>query len=230
MPNLPAALPPAERTVGQVVAETIRFYGANFWRVLPLGLPLAIAREIVLGHRINTQIPLLCLLAPLFSAGFVYASMLVLDAHPSRKRTLFAFAVGMLVWIPAPVLLLAYDIPALAWLALFGLAVPVALNEALGFRDTLVRARRLATADYVHELGSLCALLIVVVLSAGTMAALLHGSAEAARRVAAFLALLVLSPMLFVGPALLYFDQAARVGSSRAGRRKIRQRAGSDSR
>ena len=51
MPNLPVALPPAERTVGQVVAETIRFYGANFWRALPLGLPLAIMREIVLGHR-----------------------------------------------------------------------------------------------------------------------------------------------------------------------------------
>jgi hypothetical protein len=58
------------------------------------------------------------------------------------------------------------------------------------------------------------------VLAAGTMAALLHGQAEAARRVAAFLSLLVLGPMLFIGPALLYFDQTARVGTSRSDRRR----------
>jgi hypothetical protein len=220
VPNLPAALPPGERTVGQVVAETIRLYGANFWRALPLGLPFAAMREILLGHRISTEIPILCAMAPLFSAAFVYASLLVLDANPTRRRVLFAFVVGVIVWIPAPVLLLVYVIPAFAWLALFGLAVPVAINETLGFRETLRRARRLATADYVHALGSLCALLIVVVLAAGTMAALLHGQAEAARRVAAFLSLLVLGPMLFIGPALLYFDQAARLGAPRSGRRR----------
>ena len=41
MPELPAALPPAERTVGQLIAETIRAYGDNFWRALPLGIPIA---------------------------------------------------------------------------------------------------------------------------------------------------------------------------------------------
>jgi hypothetical protein len=222
MPRLPAALPPAERTVGQVVAETIRLYGANFWRALPLGLPFALMREVLLGHSITTEIPILCAMAPLFSAGFVYASLLVLDAHPPRRRVFFAFVVGIIVWIPAPVLLIVYVIPAFAWLALFGLAVPVALSETLGFRETLRRARQLATADYVHALGSLCALLIVVVLAAGTMAALLHGQAEAARRVSAFLSLLVLGPMLFIGPALLYFDQAARIGTTRSGRRRPR--------
>jgi hypothetical protein len=220
MPNLPVALPPAERTVGQVVAETIRIYGANFWRALPLGIPFAIMREVLLGHSIRTEIPILCAMAPLFSAAFVYASILVLGDRPPRRRVLFAFVVGVIVWIPAPVLLIIYVIPAFAWLALFGLAVPVAIHETLGFRETLRRARQLATADYVHALGSLCALLIVVVLAAGTMAALLHGQAEAARRVAAFLSLLVLGPMLFIGPALIYFDQAARIGTSRAERRK----------
>ena len=38
VPELPAPLPPAERTIGQVIAETIRAYGANFWRALPLGV------------------------------------------------------------------------------------------------------------------------------------------------------------------------------------------------
>src|SRR3954468_13753918 len=35
----PAALPPETRTVGQLVAESIRFYGDHFWPVLALGLP-----------------------------------------------------------------------------------------------------------------------------------------------------------------------------------------------
>ena len=43
MPELPPPLPPGERTVMQLVAETIRLYGDNFWRALPLGLPLAVA-------------------------------------------------------------------------------------------------------------------------------------------------------------------------------------------
>ena len=46
MPELPPPLPPETRTVGQLVAETIRAYGNSFWRVLPLGLPLAIADQL----------------------------------------------------------------------------------------------------------------------------------------------------------------------------------------
>ena len=49
MPSLPTALPPEERTVGQVVAETIRFYGAHFWRALPLGLPPATINNTLLS-------------------------------------------------------------------------------------------------------------------------------------------------------------------------------------
>ena len=40
---------------------------------------------------------------------------------------------------------------------------------------------------------------------------LLHGQANATARIAAFLADLVISPLILVGAALLYFDQAARV-------------------
>ena len=42
--ELPPPLPPAERTVGQVVAETIRAYGDSFWRV-------AAARAAARGRR-----------------------------------------------------------------------------------------------------------------------------------------------------------------------------------
>jgi hypothetical protein len=217
MPELPPPLPHAERTVGQLVAETIRLYGDNFWRALPLGLPLAVSTQVGTGHGINTQIAVLCLFAPVFSAAFVDASVLVLDLSPPRSRIVLAWALGTLIWIPAPVLLRAYLIPSLAWLAFWGLAVPALLREGGGARRAMRRARRLATADYVHALGALCALLLVVELSAGVLSALLHGQGEATRRSAAFLALVVLSPMLYLGSALLYLDQAARVvGSDRS--------------
>jgi hypothetical protein len=218
MPELPPPLPPGERTIGQLVAETIRAYGNDFWRILPLGLPLAVSWQLILEHRINAQIAILWAFAPFFSAAFVAASVLLLHLGPERRELLRAWAIGIAVWLPAPVLLRAFVLPALAWLAFYGLAVPVSLGEGLGFRAALGRARRLAAADYVHALGSLCTLVIVVFLSAGVMFALLHGQAEATRRVASFLSLLVLSPLLVVGSVLLYGDQVARIGSRRRGR------------
>ena len=70
---------------------------------------------------------------------------------------------------------------------------------------------RLARADYVHALGSLATLVIVFVLTRLVLLLLLHGQANATARIAAFLADLVISPVILVGAALLYFDQAARV-------------------
>ena len=47
--DLPAPLPPGERTVGQLVAESIKLYGERFWRVLPLGLALALVDQVSFG-------------------------------------------------------------------------------------------------------------------------------------------------------------------------------------
>ncbi len=77
MPELPAALPPAERTVGQLVAETIRAYGGNFWRVLPLGIPIAVSSQISLGYDANVQTVVLFAFGPLISLAYVYACHLV---------------------------------------------------------------------------------------------------------------------------------------------------------
>jgi hypothetical protein len=213
--ELPRAAPPGERTIGQLVAETIRFYGDNFLRALPLGLPLAVVTQLTAHHETNTQIAVLCVAAPLFSLAFIGAIRLVSEARP----TVLAFLLGVLVWFPAPVLLRAFVVPALAWLALFGLAVPAAMIERLGFRASLARARRLALADYVHALGSLCALVIVFTVTAATLVVLLHGQADATVRIAGFLTVVVLSPLLYLGTALLYYDQAARVGSREPGQR-----------
>ena len=72
-----------------------------------------------------------------------------------------------------------YVLPALAWLALFGLAVPAAAHERLGFRDALARGRRLAAADYVHALGSLCALAIVYFVTRAMLGCSCYGQADA---------------------------------------------------
>ena len=215
MADLPPPLPPGQRPVGQLVAEAMRLYGANFWRAIPLGIPLAVATEVNLGRSINVQIAVFAICAPLFSAAFVRASQIAFGLTPPRRRIVFAWLVGTLVWLPAPPLLRLYVLPGLAWLAFWGLSVPVAVREGLGFKATLGRARRLAIADFAHALGSLCTLVLVVGLSGVFLSALLHSQGEATRRTAAFLAPFVLSPLLYLGSALLYFDQSARVGSGR---------------
>ena len=208
----PVALPPAERTIGQLVAESIRFYGDHFWDCLVLGLaPAAVA---VVFKNVSREIQLL--LAPtlsgaLISAAFVRGSVLVLGATPSRRRLIAAWLLGWLVFAPVPFLVLAFVLPGLLWLAALGLVVPVVVAEAIPLRAALPRAWRLARADYLHALGSLFTLGIVVVLSQSVLVFILRGFGGTAESVALFLASIVLSPLLFVGTALLYVDQAARL-------------------
>ncbi|HZQ03228.1 MAG TPA: hypothetical protein VFA88_04320 [Gaiellaceae bacterium] len=212
MPELPPPLPPGERTVGQLVAETIRAYGASFWRALPLGVPFAAATQIGIGHSADFQTLALLALAPVVALAYVAACRLVVGGRPSAT----AYAVALVLFLPVPFLARLYVLPALAWLALLGLAVPAAMLEGGGVRRALRRAVRLASADYVHALGSLCALAIVVVLSELTLIGLLHSQGRAGARAAHALADLVLTPLFYLGGALLYADQAARLGSSGA--------------
>ena len=210
---LPAALPPAERTVGQLVAESIRFYGDHFARSLLLGIAPAVLVVVVGAHASKVLVLLLAptLTAALASASYVGASVLVLGRRPSNRRLVVAWLVGWLVFIPAPFLVFAFILPALAWLAAFGLVVPVLVIEDIGPRAALARAWQLARADYVHALGSLATLAIVGLLTQGMLAFLLRGSGGTALSTAFFLANVVISPLLFIGSALLYVDQAARV-------------------
>jgi len=54
---------------------------------------------------------------------------------------------------------------------------------------------------------------------------LLRSQADATVRVAIFLADVVLSPLLFLGAAIVYVDLVARIGLTRDERRKLRQAA-----
>ena len=210
----PPPLPPEERTVGQLVAESIRFYGEQFWRVLPLGLAVAVLDQASLGQSRSVQIAVLVVGSPLLTLAYLRAALLVAPESTAvpRRAYVTALVTGVIVFLPAAALFGWFALLAVAWLAAFGLVVPVAVHERTAFRETFRRARELAFADYVHAAGSLATLTIVFFLTRLMLFFLLRGQGDVAGRVAAFLTDLVLSPLLFVGSALLYLDQRARVG------------------
>jgi hypothetical protein len=208
----PAALPPETRTVGQVIAESIRLYGESFFRCIVLGVPPAL---LTLGgehlSRLQSLVLTPTLGGALLTASYVYACIVILELQPTRTRALRAWFVGWLVFVPAPFLLIGFVLPALAYLSAFGLVVPVLLVEPLGVRAALARAWKLARADYVHVLGSLAAVAIIVLLCQGVLAFLLRGAADQALEAAIVIASAVISPLIFIAAALLYVDQTARV-------------------
>jgi hypothetical protein len=212
VPELPSPLPPEERTVGQLVAEAIRFYGERFWQVLPLGLAVAVLDQASFGQPHAVLIAVLVAGAPLVTLVYARASLLLAPEPAPLRAKVTALAAGVIVFLPAAALFGWFALLAIAWLAAFGLVVPVALYERTAFRETFRRARELGFADYVHAAGSLATLVIVFALTRLMLFFLLRGQSDVAGRAAAFLADLVLSPLLFVGAALLYFDQRARVG------------------
>jgi hypothetical protein len=208
----PAALPPETRTVGQLVAESIRIYGESFVRCLAIGVPSAALT--VLGAHISRSLALVLtptLYGALLSAAYVYAATIVLERRRSFRRLAVAWGAGWLAFVPAPFLLVGFVLPAVAWLAAVGLVVPVLVVEDLGVRASFRRAWQLARADYVHALGSLATLAILVLITQGVLAFIIRGAANEALQTAFALSSLVISPLVFVGAALLYLDQAARV-------------------
>jgi hypothetical protein len=214
--ELPPPLPPETRTVGQLVAEAVRFYGSRFWPSLALGVPPAIlAVALAPLDRIQRLLLVVTAGSLLVTASYVAACALVAGRRLGSHALALASVTGVLVFAPVPVLATAFILPALAWLAFLGFTVPAVLLEERGFRAAFRRGIELARADYVHALGSLATLVIVVFLCQGVLFFVLRGAGEAAIAVAGFLASLVISPVLFLGSALLYYDQAARVRSSR---------------
>jgi hypothetical protein len=208
----PVALPPAERTIGQLVAEAIRFYGDHFWPSLRLGLAPAVAA--VVGANVSRRTTFVLsptVFGAALSATFVYGCVLVLGVRPARRRLLVAWFAGWLAFAPVPFLVLAFILPGLVWLVAFTLLVPVLVIEDVGMAAAAPRAWRLARADLVHQIGCLLTLGVVVFLTQAVLAFVLRGFGNTAEWVAYFLASVVVSPLLFVGAALLYVDQSARV-------------------
>src|SRR5512133_1338139 len=212
--ELPPSLPPGERTVGQLIAESIRLYGRRFWQCIWLGVPIAVFDQLSLGGSSLARSVLFAVAAPFLAAAYASACVIALEKRPTRRRFALAVALGTLVLVPVALLVSWFALLAAAYLALVGLVVPATIAEPLGWRAALRRAGELGRADYLHSLGSLAALVIVFFIARIGLVALLQAQADNAVRVAVGPSDLVLSPLLFLGPALLYFDQAARVVDS----------------
>jgi hypothetical protein len=217
VPPLPPPLPPAERTVGQLVAEAIRLYGRRFWPSLALGIAPAVLNVLVrvLDHWITVIV--IPTVGGLVLAASYLGAVAIAAARP--VRVLPALVAGTLVFAPFPFLVTIFVLPGLAWLAALGLVVPVLALEQRGLADGFRRAFALARADFVHALGSLATLAIVVFLTQSMLFFVLRGFGDQALAAASFIASLVVSPLLFLGSALLYYDQAARQDAGDVSRR-----------
>jgi hypothetical protein len=215
---LPPPLPPESRTVGQLVAEALNFYKRRFWPSLALGIAPAAAGIVTAELPTWMRLPVVLTVgAAAASSSYALASEMVAGLDRSVRRVLPGTAVGIVVLAPAVLMLVFLNVlglfPAVFWLGLFGFVVPVAVIEGrLSYR----RAFQLARVDLVHSVGSLATLAIVGLLSAYVVFFTLRSAGTAALRASAFVSVLVISPILFLGAALLYFDQAARVPTRRS--------------
>jgi hypothetical protein len=215
--QLPPPLPPETRTVGQLVAESIRLYAARFWPSLALGIGPALVGVAAAELDGVARVVVVIGVGPLVLAAS-YAGAVALVRPIGRGRYVgVALAAGYLAFLPVCVSRLwifpGIYLVALAWLALVGLAVPAALVERRGYADALRRGVQLARADYVHALGSLATLAITIFLTGLVIFFSLREGSGQALRIAAVLAFVVLAPLFVLGAAVLYVDQAARVES-----------------
>lgn len=215
---MPPPLPPATRTVGQLVAETLRLFGSHFLVALPLGLVVAVADQASLGLDVPGRIVVLLVAAPFLSAAYAAAAALAVERRPPAAAWVVAIGAGTAVFLPAALLFPWFALAAIVVLALFGNAVPAAMIEELGPLGAFRRSVEVARSDLVHALGGLATLVLIFGLGRLAMGFLLRQQADNTLRVAIFLADTVLGPILFLGGALLYVDLAARVGTTRAGR------------
>lgn len=223
----PEPLPPERRTVGQLVAETISFYRRHFFQTIPLGLSFAAITQLTATFAKRPEHPpkgyheptsllgggievVIVLGALLLTASYIAGTVLVTGARPSGRALALAYAAGVLVYLPVPILAQLLVLPAVLYLAVVGWVVPAIVVEGRGFVDGFRRSFRLARTDLVHAAGGLATLVILFVVVRLMMLFLLRTGGEAGERAAVGLADFVLSPMLFVGSAIVYLDLAAR--------------------
>ena len=177
-----APLPPAERTVGQFIAETIRAYGDHFWRALPLGVPLAIVDQLSLGHSATRRRSCCLAFSPLIAAAFVWACQLV---HGTRADADRASSLAVLD-LRCPCRSCARLSCCRASRGSRSSGSPCRPRWSSGSASAPRSSADAssALADYVHALGSLAALVIVVGVAELTLIALLRSQGDNGQRVA----------------------------------------------
>ena len=131
---LPPPLPPETRTVGQLVAEALYFYKRRFWPSLALGIAPAAAGVVTAELPTWMRLPVVLTVgAAASSSSYALASEMVAGLSRSVRRVLVATGVGIVALAPAVLMLVFLNVlgllPAVFWLGLFGLVVPVAVIE-----------------------------------------------------------------------------------------------------
>jgi hypothetical protein len=205
-----------------VVAQGIELYQRNFYRALLLGIPVAVVDQLAIGLSVPEKALTLVAASPFFSLAYAGACAIRQNEKPPLRVWTLAVALGVLTFLPAALFFPWFAILSVLWLGLAGHAVPVVMAERLGPVEALRRTLVLGRADYIHAAGSFATLAILFAITRFALGLLLASQADAAVRVAIFLAVLVMSPLLFLGASIVYVDLVARVGLSREERRRLR--------
>lgn len=204
------------------MAQAIELYQRNFFRALALGLPVAVSDQLIADLAALERTAALVVASPAFSIAYAAACAIRDQSTPPLRVWVTAVAVGVVTFLPAALFFAWFAILAILWLGLAGHAVPAVMAERLGPVASLRRTIELGRADYVHAAGAFATLALLFALTRLALGLLLSSQADATVRVAIFLADFVLSPLLFLGAAVVYVDLAARVGLSREERRRLR--------
>lgn len=214
---------PIERplALGEIFAEAVRLYGARVWSAFALGAIVAAASLVsfVFGPFVGLPV-----LAVVFTGSLAAATRIVAGdgfgpawfAVARQAPTLLVLAVIVVAPFAVALTQLFLVLLAVAWLALLGFSIPVAVTEfGPGGRlaDILFALRRsvtLARAEYLHALGVIAALVLSIAFLSVIAVSAFRGLAENGLEAAIALTQIVLAPFLFLGLAVLYFDQRAR--------------------
>jgi hypothetical protein len=214
--------------LGEVLAEAIRIYGARPWAALGVGA--FVGAMLLLGALTGHIVGFVAAISVAFTLAFGVSARLV-SGDGFREawaqtivRSPVLLPLTVVVALPFtlgridPLLLLF----AVAWLAVSGFSIPVAMLERspggdswfqrLGF--SLQRSLHLSRTEYLHALGVAATLVMIYVFFGQLLVALLHGFADNGGLAATALVQIVLAPFFFLGLSVLYFEQKARAVSS----------------
>lgn len=239
----PPPLPPISRTVGQVIAESLKLYADNLFAALLLGIPLAAStvlthwlgrngyaarapgESIAFDRTFLEQAIVLLALAPFLTAAYLRACLVEGKSQITPGRAATVLVAGTIVFVPAAFTLGWFSLLGIAWLGCLGWVVPVLVNEPVGVAGAARRSLVLFRADPAHAIGGLAALVLLFYVTRRVLELLLREQAGNGAVVAAALADLVISPVVFLGAVLVYRDLVSRVGTTRADRAKARAKA-----
>ena len=103
---------PETRTVGQLVADTIRLYGERFWRVLPLGLSVAVVDQLFQNLSREGWVLLMVTVGGLLmTASYTAACLIALGKSTDIRTWGRALLAGWVAFFPVPAYARGYAIP-----------------------------------------------------------------------------------------------------------------------